>query len=283
MKHSALRLATAALIAIWATASVNGETIQRTMDTDFAKLLAGCWVGGGHVEFADGGGESEWTETLCFESGGILSVAVDGYGVFAEGPPKGEGKYWFANDRLYLEGGGESEAWPFENGQSHCNAVIRLQNRLDLTNCLNGAGAARDYSFYAAAQSLPVDDRQLSGCWDMRDTKEEIERRSEDPYYASEVRYCFNEEGPGQLTIRASEFSGYRDDTGNWVNAGGDGWDEGNTYEVAGDQIRIDDNMSVEVCRYTLEGNILTLAQCVIEGSPNRVPIEDTVYDRAAS
>lgn len=275
-----MRIVLVAVVTVILSATcVLAETIRPVTGDTFDSQLRGCWSNEWHASFADGR-EASGREKICFNGEGQLATEVQGGD--QEFASIGAGEYWFENERLHLRKVGTSDGWPFEPKQIHCNAVIRLGETLELSNCLDKAGVARDFSFHIDPEPLRADG-QLSGCWDMRDTKEEIERRSEDPYYASEVRFCFDEEGPGQLIIRASEFSGYRDDTGNWVNAGGDGWDEVNTYGVAGHQIRIDDDMSIEICRYGVEGNVLTLAQCVIEGSPNRVPIEDTVYDRVVS
>jgi hypothetical protein len=136
----------------------------------------------------------------------------------------------------------------------------------------------------AQAQATPDTVQQapaLAGCWTMRDTKAEIARHAEDPFYFSSASFCFDEGGPGQLVTRAAEFSGFRNESGDWVNGGGDGWEEPSSYEIAGEQMRITDAVSVQVCRFALDADALTLADCVIEDVPDNPKIEDTYYDRA--
>jgi hypothetical protein len=130
----------------------------------------------------------------------------------------------------------------------------------------------------AAAEPSPAD--AIKGCWQLRDTPGEVSLRAEDPSYASTVTYCFDEEVVGEFVTRAAEVNGDKDESGNGVDAGGDGWDGGGHYAIDGDRLRLDEGEG-RTCAFAISGDVLTLSQCVADQTmATSEPIEDTTWDR---
>ena len=121
----------------------------------------------------------------------------------------------------------------------------------------------------------------LSGCWNQRDSSQELSRRASDPHYDRMLWYCFDEGGAGQLVGRAAEFVGHRDETGSTFGLG-DGWDFGGQYSLVGDKLRIAlEGSDAEVCHAELAGDTLKLTACYAENDP-KGKIEGAIYDRVA-
>jgi hypothetical protein len=134
-----------------------------------------------------------------------------------------------------------------------------------------------------AVQAASTGTAALTGCWELRDTEAEIARSAEDPYYAASLTYCFDEGGAGQLVSRAVELSGFQNDAGEWVDGGGDGWEELQSYHIAGDLLHIDHPAYAKVCVFSVSADVLALSECTVDGKANLPEAPDTTYDRAVT
>jgi hypothetical protein len=235
---------------------------------DLGDAIASCWHSYGFRRDPD-------ITVLCFGANGELTARTVRGTIEAPEDVELQGRYEMTKDRVRIIGS-EGKGWAFDVASVDCRAVIARHSILRLGECVDAAtgtalaiGIMRFYRDRPESAAEPAE--RLKGCWELRDTIRELSRRAEDPFYASMATYCFDVEVPGELVTRAAEFSGYKDDDGNWVNGGGDGWQEGFPYAIEGDRVVVD---GIWNCAFWASNDILRLTQC------ESATIEDSTWDR---
>ncbi len=259
------------------TLGVAAQDVRPASEADFSALLLGCWEEGWHAQFVDGT-EGSGSSSICFRGEGRLSFTYESFTAQENVNTQGDGTYDIKDNRLRLINGGPSVAWPFQENEILCDGIVEPSKKLQLENCVGTSATLIEYNFSVAKTAIAID---LPGCWNMRDPEWERVRRADDPNYQSLTTLCFEQDQPGQVIERTSEFSSHPNAAGNLVSMGGEVFDRSGTYEVTGDRLHMAISADQKSCLFSIEADVLAMTNCLVENLNSSPEIEDTYYDKA--